>query len=668
MFGTAKSTVAIRLPVVVQESLPRFMRPGDSVSAGGIARVVEGEGGPARSELELGGGLVIKDKGNSASGSLVLDKALAVKLLYPLSAPLAIARTEDKSVSVTLGVMRLGDGAKDAFLLELPLRRDTVVRRSSSTINAVAGKTWPIPAAPEAARPGSTTQTVYLVSQPELIRVLSSLRFQLSYPYGCTEQRIAKVHGPLALEAALGKAGLPEEFAVPEAYLQGLFSYLEGAITPSGLYAFYPGSAGSVYLTAYVVEFLSLARASGRNVPAVLFSAPVRALKEALRSDYDHFSQGYSLQERAMALFALDAASSYVSSYAEDLLALAQDADPRTQAKVYLTLLGKKGVSASALKKLRDRIDGQAVFQRQGGSLVFAGLQQKRSWFGNPFLSGDIASAAAVYSVFARDKPGSPEAKAILAWLLETATDDGWGDTYTNTQVLLSLSEALKAMPRKAAVAEVWDGRTWRALDSGGKAVAAMRLSSDAALKLRMKTMDAKNPPDLVLDTTWIPAAPGSELRARNDGFVVSRELLDYGKGVQLEARLPVATGKALAFTQGNVLEDHVRVINPKDRVFVAIRVPLASGFEPLNPKLATAPAEAKPAGRMSLEPSYADYSDDEVTFYYNDLHAGTYDFYFRVRANFEGSFQLPPAVAQVLYELPVTGTSDGALVSIKAQ
>ena len=43
-FGYAKSIVSIRLPLIVQSALPRFVRPGDSFVAGGIGRVVEGEG------------------------------------------------------------------------------------------------------------------------------------------------------------------------------------------------------------------------------------------------------------------------------------------------------------------------------------------------------------------------------------------------------------------------------------------------------------------------------------------------------------------------------------------------------------------------------------------------------------------------------------------------
>jgi uncharacterized protein YfaS (alpha-2-macroglobulin family) len=53
------------------------------------------------------------------------------------------------------------------------------------------------------------------------------------------------------------------------------------------------------------------------------------------------------------------------------------------------------------------------------------------------------------------------------------------------------------------------------------------------------------------------------------------------------------------------------------------------------------------------------------VTFYYNSLPAGTYDFYFRARANFEGSYSLPPAVAQLLYDLKVQGSSDGVALSV---
>ncbi len=56
---------------------------------------------------------------------------------------------------------------------------------------------------------------------------------------------------------------------------------------------------------------------------------------------------------------------------------------------------------------------------------------------------------------------------------------------------------------------------------------------------------------------------------------------------------------------------------------------PLAADMEPLNPRLATAPPEATPAGKLTQNPSHVAFVDDHVTFYYDSLAAGTYDFYF---------------------------------------
>jgi uncharacterized protein YfaS (alpha-2-macroglobulin family) len=667
-FGVAKSTLAMRLPVVVQEALPRFIRPGDQVTAGGIARVVEGSGGAAQAELKLGGGLTLASGADSAQLSVRLDDKLPTRLYFPLKAPLSLAAAPDSTVSITLGAGRLSDGAKDAFMIQLPVRRDTITKTLESTvIPKKTGETFDFPAPREDARKGSTVQTLYLASQPELIQVLRSLRFQASYPYGCTEQRIAKAQAPIAMSAALGAAGLPDDMRVSDSYLRFLYNYLASVIAPSGLYSFYPGDEGRVYLTAYVIEFLVQAKAAGYTVPDALLDKPTKALKEALRSDYEGFVRGYGPLERSLALCALDAAGYYDPAYGQELLSLAQDSDAYTQARIWLTLSGKKGVNASQVQKLRDKLLKQVAFQKQASGLVVVGLQEKRSWFGNPFLYSDFRTMAAVYSVYAKDRPKAAETKAILDYILAGAGESGWGDTYTNSCVLSSLAEALKGGARKSGVAEIWDGKAWKSLDGGGKAIVKISLSSDLPLKARLKSFDTRNPPSLLLETSYVPAAPGSSLAAVNQGYVVTREILDYGDGKALARRMPAKAGLSLMLDTNTIVEDHVRLLNPESRSFVAIRLPLGSGFEPLNPKLATSPAEATPAGSLTLAPSYADYEDDQVTFYYDSLPAGTYDFYFRARVNFEGTYSVPPALAQSMYDLKVQGSSDGAPVIAEA-
>ena len=82
---------------------------------------------------------------------------------------------------------------------------------------------------------------------------------------------------------------------------------------------------------------------------------------------------------------------------------------------------------------------------------------------------------------------------------------------------------------------------------------------------------------------------------------------------------------------------------------------------------MATSPKEARPFGRVSLTPSYTYFEDDQVTYYYEGMPAGKYDFYFRLRASFEGTFVHPPARAELMYRAGVRGRSDGTKVLIRS-
>jgi len=71
------------------------------------------------------------------------------------------------------------------------------------------------------------------------------------------------------------------------------------------------------------------------------------------------------------------------------------------------------------------------------------------------------------------------------------------------------------------------------------------------------------------------------------------------------------------------------------------------------------------PSKSLTLPPTYVAFLDDHVAFYYDELPAGTYDFYFRTRATTPGSFVQPSAFAEMMYDSAVTGQSAGARVKI---
>ena len=178
----------------------------------------------------------------------------------------------------------------------------------------------------------------------------------------------------------------------------------------------------------------------------------------------------------------------------------------------------------------------------------------------------------------------------------------------------------------------------------------------------------ADRPVAVRVDTSYVPAADGSQVAAQSSGFVVTREILLVRKDAP-PVKIPLnEAGSIQKFEIGDIVEEHVQVVNPKERHYVAVTAPLAAGMDPLNPRLATAPPEAAPAGKTTQTPTYEAYQDDQAAFYYNVLPAGTYDFYFRTRATVAGTFIQPPAKAEMMYDAAVFGNSNGAGIVISGK
>ena len=113
------------------------------------------------------------------------------------------------------------------------------------------------------------------------------------------------------------------------------------------------------------------------------------------------------------------------------------------------------------------------------------------------------------------------------------------------------------------------------------------------------------------VETRYLPKADGSMVEPASNGFAVTRRMLRVISGDSTEKIELSKPGMTLSFQAGQVIEEHVQVVNTSDRHHVAVIVPLAAGLEPLNPSLATAPPEARPTGHITSPATYATYLDD---------------------------------------------------------
>jgi hypothetical protein len=181
-----------------------------------------------------------------------------------------------------------------------------------------------------------------------------------------------------------------------------------------------------------------------------------------------------------------------------------------------------------------------------------------------------------------------------------------------------------------------------------------------------MRVTDSGARPVLALQQTrYVPAPPGWQATPVQQGFVLTRSLLRVPGGkAPMEALKPDPDG-TLHLANGDVVEEVAELVTPEPRTMVALVLPIAAGLEPLNPNLATAPAEASPSAGPTLAPTYAAFGDDSVQYVYETLPAGTYQFRFRARAGTIGRFTEPPGTVEMMYRQGVSGASAGARLAI---
>ena len=663
-FGYGKSVVSIRLPLIVQSALPRFVRPGDSFVAGGIGRVVEGEGGPGQIEIQVEGLQI--DGEMRRSVDWVKDQP--EQLYFPMKvAASASSDGEASQVKIQLAVKREIDGATDAFEVTLPVKDDREKRRLETFVQVKLEETIAFPSLEDEARPGTVRQSVLLTYQPALVKMLSGLGYLARYPYNCTEQRISQLMPELALKDLLNQIGRGDRAEAIDLSIRENFAYLETVLQPNGLYSYWPGSDSYVSLTAYVVEFLLMAKAQGYEFNEQLLERGLDALKASLHSDYTHFIDGQSYVERAEALHALAMAGDFQDAYAHDLLARALTLDLYSEAKVLYAFLTEASDETESINRIRDDLSQSLVFTLRNGEEVYQGLQYRARNWGGLIHSSEIKTLASVARSLYTASPQEPYTRLLISELISRGDTDGWGNTNANAAALLALSEVLRLQtpPSTGHQLVLQFGEASVELDTHGKSVSQYETVASTPGGVMWKAGPTDNPPYARLTLDYVPAASGDQVAGRNEGFVVERRI----QIVQAEDEPPIVrlvkAGEVLELDIGTIVEEHIRVVNPERRHYVAVAAPFAAGFEPMNPNLATASKAAKPAGTMTRAPAYAQYKDDEVIFYYDTLPKGTYDFYFRLKTSIAGSFVHPPAKAEMMYRETVRGRSDGTRIIV---
>jgi len=319
----------------------------------------------------------------------------------------------------------------------------------------------------------------------------------------------------------------------------------------------------------------------------------------------------------------------------------------------------------SRVRDLVDHLWSATSFRLESGERYFVGLTYATRGWGGYLMTSEVRTVAAVIRALAMENPNDDRIPIMVDYMLRQGNGRGWGSTANTVEVLQTLSYLLSRSDRRNIPNIRFSlrfGRTSETLTTANRTIAGASSTVQSPGTITQENGDAD--PYLYLEATYRPDLLASQIESRNDGFVVNREL-QLITNDRVTRRIEVDRSR-IDIAEDAIVEEHITISNPENRYYIAIHVPLASGFEALNPELDTSGSEARALGRNTATPTYIRFLDDSVTYYYENLSAGTYHFYFRERAMFSGEFQLPPAWAEAIYDPGTWGNSPGALVRIR--
>jgi uncharacterized protein YfaS (alpha-2-macroglobulin family) len=655
-FGYGTGSMRIRLPLVAQPVLPRFVRPGDDFSAAVLGRLVEGAGGPGTATASLHGVTLRGD----AKQAFRWDAGHAARVAFPVSVPKDAAGT----VRLRFTLRRDADGVGDAVELDLPVQPDRPVVHARVVGSLPARGALTIPALADTARPGTYARQVTVAADPLLVRIVGALQYLVEYPFGCTEQRMDLAGSELALKpfaAILNAAGVQARLAEDVA---STLAEITANTDADGLVAYWPHTQGSVLLTAWAFDFIVQADAAGLPVDKALRGRVQKTLQQALRSDYPRLFAREAVRERAAALWALAEGGDLQPAYATELARRSGQMATESLASVTSAVLKLPAESHALLPALEDAMWQRIQTRLQDGQTVYAGVTDE---YADPLiLPSEVRSLAEVTRAVAVTSPREPRLGMLRDGLLRLADGDGWGSTNATAAALRALASAWQKPGQDIAVNFTLPGADDRqAVIAAATPVVQQSTKQTGPIVVTVASQGDRLA--LLTDTQYVPVPLGAQAVAASHGFVIGRTLMRVPATGPME-RLAAGADGGMHVQVGDVIEEVDEFVNPEMRTNVAMRLPMAAGMEPLNPNLATSPANAAPSAGPTLAPDYAAYGDDQVLVVYETLPAGTYTFRTRMRATVDGAYTAPPAMIEAMYHEGTNGSSDGARVIIARQ
>ena len=621
LFGTGSSSVKTRQDLQIISGLPPLVREGDSFKA-----MLTLRNGTVRKMIIAVNG---KNGANSLTEQkLTLEPEGAGELSWPLKAGEGIS-----SQQWEFSAREEGGNAQDTLRITQQIAPAVPVTVQQATFTRIAGS-FAVPVmAPSGALPGKGGLEISL--SPKLATPPPGLtRFFEEYPFSCLEQKTSVA------------VGLHDEKR-----WQGIAETLPGYLDSNGLAAYFPGSAGSATLTAYLLDLVTLA---GFTLPEDSRQRMLQGLTAYVegRIKTGEWAPSYAgdpqLQRRLNALQALTR-----QGLQPTRAAAALEIDPlrlSTAALIDWTLIVRRLPElpqrdkkfAEARQELRNRLS------YAGSRLLFTTERDDYSWW--LMLNAD-ANAFRLIEAMLDDAEWKDDLPRLLQGAMERQVRGRWLTTTANAWARVTLDRFAQKFERETVsgttVATLGKARTeldWK--KSAGETFKPLALPWPAAPakddKLDIRHDGSGQPWATVQVLAAIPDGP-----ARNAGYRITRKVT------------PIQEKSAGKISRGDLWRVTLTVDADNDMSWVALTDPIPAGAKIIGDGDGRDSAIAglgENQQQRGISPTYVERSFSAYRAYYGMLPKGRFSIEYTVRLNNAGNFALPPTRVEAMYAPDVFG------------
>lgn len=632
-FGSAIATIATSTPLNVRAAMPRVIRPGDRATV--AALVTMARDGAVEVALEL------PDAGLRAVGAIRKTvrgrKGTIARATFTVHAS-ALGRPR---LRLRARIAADGRALARSGAVEQPLPIEA--ERTQSDAVAIYGsfdddETWALPIhLPSRALPG--TGSVDIDTTTSTIGELADAADYLEhYPYGCVEQSTSRL-APLLAWANLTQRNAAAVRVAATA--PGLIAHVLSMQRPDGLFDYWPG-AGQVhpFASAYALWLLQLAERRGFEVPPDALARGRAAMAEQVRSDAAPTSRDHAL---AM-IFALDALAQAGEAQAADFDALyAARGSLPVSGRMMLTMALHRAAPSDPRLPALVRGATALLEERAAVAHVVEPTANARAHWDSPTRNDALA-----LMMLMQVRPGDGRIDGLARGIAARRQRGRWRTTQENAFALLALAEY--AGRRKAAAAD-HRVRAW--------------IGSRAVLDTTVRGFDATTRGSRVgLDALGEPGRPVTDTRVllRREG----RGRVHWRVGVRWTEADPQPRAQGLA-VRSRILDDHgtpvtelvagrryrmeVAVESSTPQQFIAVELPLPAGVEADPHDLGHGIAARAASTIESRALSHLELRPDRALLFFDDLEPGTTVQQIAVTATSKGSYALPGATAEAMYE-----------------